>query len=202
MLNSVLQLGLTALSRNCCQEQEGEVTYLFIGFNCNFCHSTPCNIFLYALTSLVVIPELRIFMPQEGTFASTTCQITGFNFFLPYPACYISSALERTAQPAFNENVMHKENLQLIFLWANYCHPIITIFSTDKDTTWTTDLSTNVRYQINSESALTWHQARKSCQQQNAELLSITDVHEQTYLKGKEIKQMLTFRIFSVYHHS
>nr|XP_047917806.1 macrophage mannose receptor 1-like isoform X1 [Anser cygnoides] len=53
----------------------------------------------------------------------------------------------------------------------------------DKDTTWTTDLSTNVRYQINSESALTWHQARKSCQQQNAELLSITDVHEQTYLK-------------------
>uniref|UniRef100_A0A663EA94 Mannose receptor C-type 1 n=1 Tax=Aquila chrysaetos chrysaetos TaxID=223781 RepID=A0A663EA94_AQUCH len=55
--------------------------------------------------------------------------------------------------------------------------------SKDKDTTWTIDLLTNVHYQINSESALTWHQARKSCQQQNAELLSITDIHEQTYLK-------------------
>ncbi|XP_074721575.1 macrophage mannose receptor 1-like [Strix uralensis] len=53
----------------------------------------------------------------------------------------------------------------------------------DKDTTWTTDLLTNVHYQINSESALTWHQARKSCQQQNAELMSITDIHEQTYIK-------------------
>ncbi|NXD18944.1 MRC1 protein, partial [Spelaeornis formosus] len=55
--------------------------------------------------------------------------------------------------------------------------------STDKDSTWTTDLSTNVHYQINSDSALTWHQARKSCQQQNAELLSVTDIHEQTYLQ-------------------
>ncbi|KAM3680014.1 macrophage mannose receptor 1-like isoform 1-T1 [Ammospiza maritima maritima] len=55
--------------------------------------------------------------------------------------------------------------------------------STDQDSTWTTDLSTNVHYQINFDSALTWHQARKSCQQQNAELLSITDIHEQTYLK-------------------
>ncbi|KFZ69403.1 Macrophage mannose receptor 1, partial [Podiceps cristatus] len=55
--------------------------------------------------------------------------------------------------------------------------------SKDEDTTWTTDLLTNVHYQINSESALTWHQARKSCQQQNAELLSITDIHEQMYLK-------------------
>uniref|UniRef100_A0A8C3EI57 Uncharacterized protein n=1 Tax=Corvus moneduloides TaxID=1196302 RepID=A0A8C3EI57_CORMO len=55
--------------------------------------------------------------------------------------------------------------------------------SRDTDSTWTTDLSTNVHYQINFDSALTWHQARRSCQQQNAELLSITDIHEQTYLK-------------------
>ncbi|RMC04928.1 hypothetical protein DUI87_18104 [Hirundo rustica rustica] len=55
--------------------------------------------------------------------------------------------------------------------------------SRDKDSTWTTDLSTNIHYQLNSDSALTWHQARKSCQQQNAELLSITDIHEQTYLR-------------------
>uniref|UniRef100_A0ABM5GNH2 Macrophage mannose receptor 1-like isoform X2 n=1 Tax=Pogona vitticeps TaxID=103695 RepID=A0ABM5GNH2_9SAUR len=44
---------------------------------------------------------------------------------------------------------------------------------------WTGDL-----YQINSDSALTWFQARKSCQQQNAELLSIKELHEQTYLTG------------------
>uniref|UniRef100_A0A8D0GKN6 C-type lectin domain-containing protein n=1 Tax=Sphenodon punctatus TaxID=8508 RepID=A0A8D0GKN6_SPHPU len=43
---------------------------------------------------------------------------------------------------------------------------------------------TDVYYQINSESALTWHQARKSCQQQSAELLSITELHEQLYLTG------------------
>ncbi|XP_034616227.1 macrophage mannose receptor 1-like isoform X1 [Trachemys scripta elegans] len=49
---------------------------------------------------------------------------------------------------------------------------------------WKTDPSTGTHYQINSQSALTWHQARKSCQQQNAELLSITQMHEQMYLRG------------------
>uniref|UniRef100_A0A8U7NHY4 Uncharacterized protein n=1 Tax=Corvus moneduloides TaxID=1196302 RepID=A0A8U7NHY4_CORMO len=64
-----------------------------------------------------------------------------------------------------------------------------------RDSTWTTDLSTNVHYQINFDSALTWHQARRSCQQQNAELLSITDIHEQTYLKGKATSELcLSFR--------
>ncbi|XP_030827447.1 LOW QUALITY PROTEIN: macrophage mannose receptor 1-like [Camarhynchus parvulus] len=47
---------------------------------------------------------------------------------------------------------------------------------------WTEDVSTGIHYQINSESALTWHQARKSCQQQNAELLSITEIQEQAYV--------------------
>ncbi|NWY72431.1 MRC1 protein, partial [Erithacus rubecula] len=47
---------------------------------------------------------------------------------------------------------------------------------------WTEDVSTGIHYQINSESALTWHQARKSCQQQNAELLSITETQEQAYI--------------------
>lgn len=53
---------------------------------------------------------------------------------------------------------------------------------------WTEDVSTGIHYQINSESALTWHQARKSCQQQNAELLSITEIHEQAYIGGKTIE--------------
>uniref|UniRef100_A0A8D0GPF6 C-type lectin domain-containing protein n=1 Tax=Sphenodon punctatus TaxID=8508 RepID=A0A8D0GPF6_SPHPU len=47
---------------------------------------------------------------------------------------------------------------------------------------WTTNPLTGIHYQINSQSALTWHQARKSCQQQSAELLSITELHEQLYL--------------------
>ncbi|NXL63118.1 MRC1 protein, partial [Chordeiles acutipennis] len=47
---------------------------------------------------------------------------------------------------------------------------------------WREGASTGIHYQINSESALTWHQARKSCQQQNAELLSITEIHEQAYI--------------------
>ncbi|XP_075826649.1 macrophage mannose receptor 1 [Microtus pennsylvanicus] len=49
---------------------------------------------------------------------------------------------------------------------------------------WNKDPLTGVLYQINSKSALTWHQARESCKQQNAELLSITEIHEQTYLTG------------------
>ncbi|XP_044863743.1 macrophage mannose receptor 1-like isoform X1 [Mauremys mutica] len=48
---------------------------------------------------------------------------------------------------------------------------------------WTTDPLTGTHYQINFQSALTWHQARKSCQQQSAELLSITEIHEQMYLR-------------------
>ncbi|XP_036201669.1 macrophage mannose receptor 1 isoform X2 [Myotis myotis] len=49
---------------------------------------------------------------------------------------------------------------------------------------WNKDPLTGVSYQINSKSALTWHQAWKSCQQQSAELLSITEIHEQTYMTG------------------
>ncbi|NWW90882.1 MRC1 protein, partial [Rhynochetos jubatus] len=49
---------------------------------------------------------------------------------------------------------------------------------------WKTNPVTETRYQINSKSLLTWHQARKSCQQQNAELLSVTDLHDQMYLLG------------------
>ncbi|XP_069504438.1 macrophage mannose receptor 1-like [Ambystoma mexicanum] len=52
------------------------------------------------------------------------------------------------------------------------------------DNWWSMDLSTGVHYQINSQSALAWYQARISCQQQNAELMSITEIHEQTYIAG------------------
>ncbi|NXX00738.1 MRC1 protein, partial [Larus smithsonianus] len=53
----------------------------------------------------------------------------------------------------------------------------------DNDRFWSADPLTGTYYQINYQSALTWHQARKSCQQQNAELLSVTEIHEQIYLR-------------------
>uniref|UniRef100_A0A4W4DYJ2 Macrophage mannose receptor 1 n=1 Tax=Electrophorus electricus TaxID=8005 RepID=A0A4W4DYJ2_ELEEL len=49
---------------------------------------------------------------------------------------------------------------------------------------WDTDPVTGVLYQRNTQSVLTWHQARKSCQQQSADLLSIVELHEQTYISG------------------
>lgn len=49
---------------------------------------------------------------------------------------------------------------------------------------WSKNPVTEVFYQINSRSALTWHQARQSCQQQGSDLVSITEPHEQAYVTG------------------
>uniref|UniRef100_A0A803XKF9 Macrophage mannose receptor 1 n=2 Tax=Meleagris gallopavo TaxID=9103 RepID=A0A803XKF9_MELGA len=49
---------------------------------------------------------------------------------------------------------------------------------------WKTNPLTETHYQINANSLLTWHQARRSCQQQNAELLSVTSPHEEMFLLG------------------
>lgn len=49
---------------------------------------------------------------------------------------------------------------------------------------WDTDPVTGVEYQRNVQSVLTWYQARKSCQQQGADLLSIVELHEQSYISG------------------
>uniref|UniRef100_A0A3Q3VSG6 Macrophage mannose receptor 1 n=1 Tax=Mola mola TaxID=94237 RepID=A0A3Q3VSG6_MOLML len=49
---------------------------------------------------------------------------------------------------------------------------------------WDTDPVTGVQYRRNLQSVLTWHQARKSCQQQGADLLSIVELHEQSYISG------------------
>jgi len=56
----------------------------------------------------------------------------------------------------------------------------------DNDKFWSMDPLTGTFYQINFQSALTWHQARHSCKQQNAELLSVTEIHEQMYLRGEQ----------------
>ncbi|XP_073715685.1 macrophage mannose receptor 1 [Misgurnus anguillicaudatus] len=49
---------------------------------------------------------------------------------------------------------------------------------------WDSDPVTRVLYQRNTQSALTWHQARASCQQQDADLLSLSELHEQSYISG------------------
>ncbi|CAL8313738.1 unnamed protein product [Merluccius merluccius] len=58
-------------------------------------------------------------------------------------------------------------------------------FCADKGTrNWDKDPMTGVEYQRNVQSALTWHQARKSCQEQGADLLSIVELHEHSFITG------------------
>uniref|UniRef100_A0ABM5GR70 C-type mannose receptor 2 isoform X1 n=1 Tax=Pogona vitticeps TaxID=103695 RepID=A0ABM5GR70_9SAUR len=58
------------------------------------------------------------------------------------------------------------------------------IKSNDCDTFWDKDQLTNSCYQFNFQSTLSWQEAGKSCEQQGASLLSITEIHEQTYING------------------
>lgn len=53
------------------------------------------------------------------------------------------------------------------------------------ETFWDTDPLTDSCYQFNFQATLSWSEARISCQQQGADLLSITKLHEQTYINGK-----------------
>ncbi|XP_038609592.1 C-type mannose receptor 2 isoform X2 [Tachyglossus aculeatus] len=58
------------------------------------------------------------------------------------------------------------------------------IKSDDCETFWDTDHLTNSCYQFNFQSTLSWREAWASCEQQGADLLSITEIHEQTYING------------------
>ncbi|XP_032816325.1 C-type mannose receptor 2 isoform X1 [Petromyzon marinus] len=49
---------------------------------------------------------------------------------------------------------------------------------------WDTDPVTRNCYQFNVHAVLSWHEARTSCLQQGSDLLSITEMHEQTYIAG------------------
>ena len=72
----------------------------------------------------------------------------------------------------------------------NVAHDLTNIFlfpmsANDCETFWDTDPLTDSCYQFNFQSMLSWYEARVSCQQQGADLLSITKLHEQTYINGK-----------------
>lgn len=61
---------------------------------------------------------------------------------------------------------------RLLCLWA----------ATDK---WIKNLATGAYYQLNVQSVLTWFQAEKSCKQQGASLLSVSDPHQQAFVSGR-----------------
>ncbi|KAM4717477.1 C-type mannose receptor 2 [Anableps anableps] len=52
------------------------------------------------------------------------------------------------------------------------------------ETFWDTDPVTDSCYQFNFQATLSWSEARRSCKQQGADLLSISKLHEQTYING------------------
>lgn len=69
-------------------------------------------------------------------------------------------------------------------------HSYLCLYRTAGTLGWDTDPVTGVQYQRNTQSVLTWHQARKSCQQQGADLLSIVELHEQSYISGTKLDQL------------
>ncbi|KAJ8011011.1 hypothetical protein DPEC_G00053770 [Dallia pectoralis] len=54
---------------------------------------------------------------------------------------------------------------------------------------WSKNPFTGSFYQVNLHSALTWYQARSSCQQQGADLVSITEPHQQAYISGHPLPE-------------
>ncbi|KAK2110919.1 C-type mannose receptor 2 [Saguinus oedipus] len=60
----------------------------------------------------------------------------------------------------------------------------VVVAGNDCETFWDKDQLTDSCYQFNFQSTLSWREAWASCEQQGADLLSITEIHEQTYING------------------
>lgn len=61
----------------------------------------------------------------------------------------------------------------------------VVVAGNDCETFWDKDQLTDSCYQFNFQSTLSWREAWASCEQQGADLLSITEIHEQTYINGE-----------------
>lgn len=61
----------------------------------------------------------------------------------------------------------------------------VMVAGNDCETFWDKDQLTDSCYQFNFQSTLSWREAWASCEQQGADLLSITEIHEQTYINGE-----------------
>lgn len=122
MLNSGLELVLRALSENSCPERGGDVAYLFIDFT-RISATALHAIYIFLCNHFPCSNSWIMYLHGTGGNIFQLYLFTGLNFILTHPAHNIFSALERTAQVTFNENAMHNENLQLIFLCVSYYHP-------------------------------------------------------------------------------
>lgn len=69
--------------------------------------------------------------------------------------------------------------------WSHSLYVLPSLTGNGCETFWDTDPLTDSCYQFNFQATLSWSEARISCQQQGADLLSITKLHEQTYINGK-----------------
>lgn len=57
----------------------------------------------------------------------------------------------------------------------------------DCESFWDTHSLMDNCYQFNFQATLSWEEARTSCKQQGAELLSISKVEEQSYINGERL---------------
>lgn len=69
--------------------------------------------------------------------------------------------------------------------WGGTHGPSVVVAGNDCETFWDKDQLTDSCYQFNFQSTLSWREAWASCEQQGADLLSITEIHEQTYINGE-----------------
>ncbi|XP_070976307.1 macrophage mannose receptor 1-like [Oncorhynchus clarkii lewisi] len=106
----------------------------------------------------------------EGNAYGRPCQFPFLYKDQWYGDCTLVDSSDRRLWCAIETNYQDNE------LWGNCPSK-----STEH---WHKNPVTDAFYQVNLHSALTWHQARTSCQQQGADLASITEPLEQTYLAG------------------
>uniref|UniRef100_A0AAZ3NZT0 Mannose receptor, C type 1b n=1 Tax=Oncorhynchus tshawytscha TaxID=74940 RepID=A0AAZ3NZT0_ONCTS len=106
----------------------------------------------------------------EGNAFGRPCQFPFLYKDQWYGDCTLVDSSDRRLWCAIETNYQDNE------LWGNCPSK-----STEH---WHKNPVTGAFYQVNLHSALTWHQARTSCQQQGADLASITKPLEQTYLAG------------------
>uniref|UniRef100_A0A8C7RAM9 Mannose receptor, C type 1b n=1 Tax=Oncorhynchus mykiss TaxID=8022 RepID=A0A8C7RAM9_ONCMY len=106
----------------------------------------------------------------EGNAFGRPCQFPFLYKDQWYGDCTLVDSSDRRLWCAIETNYQDNE------LWGNCPSK-----STEH---WHKNPVTGAFYQVNLDSALTWHQARTSCQQQGADLASITEPLEQTYLAG------------------
>lgn len=148
------------------------------------------QLFYHAFSHLLFTLSSRFFAPEITDLVSFPFYCPGSTTTLKIPfKLFVYSSVQAFCVFCYALFLVYFVWLSSWWVTAFSFLPVVT-----SDDLWNTDPLTNVQYQINSETALKWHQARKSCQQQEAELLSITELHEQTYLTGKSMLSLISLK--------